>query len=85
MMLNCCDDLYFSVAPKKLHEKYICYFNFSFIANIFLSQNAQKWALPLFSESLKGVVTKKFCPLTPRPPTSPGLGTPLAFTYRGQN
>ena len=59
MMLNCCDDLNFSVAPKKLHEKYIFYFNFSFIANIFLSQNAQKWALPLFSESLKGVVAKK--------------------------
>ena len=33
--------------------------HFSFIANIFLSQNAQNWALPLFSESLNGVVAKK--------------------------
>ena len=61
-------------APKELHEKYIFYFNFSFIANIFLSQNAQKWALLLFSESLKGVVAKKIFGGGPKPPHFPRAG-----------
>ena len=85
-MLNCFDDLIFSFTSNKmLHEKYTFLFPISVLLQPSFSHKVYlKRALPLFSESLEGVVTKIFPGgSAPRPPHFSGAA--YAPVHKEQN